>query len=264
MKKFTDSIHSHVKAICKPNPKLYPDPSIYHFTWNRNITNIYVFLLFLVFTMIFFFQPNFPLAYKLIILFRNVFQLICFVILCRSYLRIFNVILVLGSLIYTLISLEIVSEFVYVYVGEMFMMVACIMIMSGSVNLTLGAGAMHFIICLTKFGEKLAILVRNEEPEIFAKNFVENLASVFILSLLIVITLAKRLEKRSLEVAVAKSALEHVLEQQKTFILSFSHELRNPINSLLGNLQLVLQQSGCLPAKVKEMINPLSSKKKFL
>ena len=67
------------------------------------------------------------------------------------------------------------------------------------------------------------------------------------------VTLTKILEKKTIELSRAKIALENALEQQKTFIYSFSHELRNSINSLLGNLQLVLQEA--LPSKTKEMIN---------
>jgi len=71
--------------------------------------------------------------------------------------------------------------------------------------------------------------------------------------LLVNITLVKALDKRTLELSRAKNALENALDQQKTFIFSFSHELRNPINSLLGNLQLVLQGE-VLSAKAAEMI----------
>jgi len=69
-----------------------------------------------------------------------------------------------------------------------------------------------------------------------------------------IIGLVTTLEERSIELLRVKSALENALEQQKTFIFSFSHELRNPINSLLGNLQLVLQGEE-LSAKASQMIN---------
>ena len=68
------------------------------------------------------------------------------------------------------------------------------------------------------------------------------------------IGLFQTLDKRTIELSKSKCVLENVLEQKKTFILSFSHELRNSINSLLGNLQLVLQGE-VLSAKAAEMIN---------
>ncbi len=71
---------------------------------------------------------------------------------------------------------------------------------------------------------------------------------------LIDIALITTLDKRAIELLKTKKNLESALEQQKTFIFSFSHELRNPINSLLGNLQLVMQ-SEALSAKAAEMIN---------
>jgi len=60
--------------------------------------------------------------------------------------------------------------------------------------------------------------------------------------------------QKTAELSMAKIALENALDQQKTFIWSFSHELRNPINSLLGNLQLVLQGEH-LSVKAKEMLS---------
>jgi len=65
--------------------------------------------------------------------------------------------------------------------------------------------------------------------------------------------LIKILDRKTIEISQAVKVAEDSLEQQKTFIFSFSHELRNPINSLLGNLQLVLMNN--INQEVREMIN---------
>ena len=43
------------------------------------------------------------------------------------------------------------------------------------------------------------------------------------------------------------------LEKQKTFLLSFSHELRNPINSIMGNIELALLEP--LPQQISDLIS---------
>jgi len=108
---------------------------------------------------------------------------------------------------------------------------------------------------LTRFKEKFIITLSREEPEIFAEKFVNiTILFYFVVMIIFNIPLVKTLEKRTVELCRAKTTIENALEQQKTFIFSFSHELRNPINSLLGNLQLVLQGEK-LSTKASEMIN---------
>jgi len=60
------------------------------------------------------------------------------------------------------------------------------------------------------------------------------------------------LNKRTREVMLANKATGELLEMQKTFLFSFSHEMRNPLNSLLGNLELALMEK--LPQNVREMV----------
>jgi len=126
---------------------------------------------------------------------------------------------------------------------------------TGDIPLTILTGIIKILIYLTTFRSKLAILIRNEEPAIFAERFVKNTLFFFVIMLIVNIILVKTLEKKTIELSRTKSAIEAALEQQRTFIFSFSHELRNPINSLLGNLQLVLQEGSAFSPKAKEMIN---------
>jgi len=180
--------------------------------------------------------------------------LFSFIAFCRSYLLVFNVIYVLISLTYGWRGFDGIPEAAYAYSGYIFMITTCILILSADVRLTLFAGGFHIFVCLTKFKEKLIVLIEEEKPEEFAEMYMRFVIFFFILMLLANIGLVKTLDKRSIELLKTKIALESALEQQKTFIFSFSHELRNPINSLLGNLQLVLQGEN-LSAKAVEMVN---------
>jgi len=151
------------------------------------------------------------------------------------------------------ICLEEIKEAAYYYVGYAFILPTSVLLRTGDSRLNFLGGLVQIYLCMTKFKEKLLVLIIEENPEVFVSKLVKATSFFLFLMLLLTITLVRTLNKRTVELSRAKYALENALEQQKTFIFSFSHELRNPINSLLGNLQLVLQ-SESLSIKAAEMI----------
>ena len=52
------------------------------------------------------------------------------------------------------------------------------------------------------------------------------------------ISLNKELETANAKLKSANKELEEALQEKENFILRFSHEIRNPLNSLLGNVEL--------------------------
>ena len=253
MQQVVGSLHNVVKAIAEPNTKVYPDASARQALWKRNITNIYVGPLFLCLYAIFSSLFNFPKSMHMIFLSVNLTILTSFMLLCRSYMKIFNAFYVSLSFIFELFLLDMVEEAAYFYIGHAYVVFVSIMIRTGKTGLAFFAGIVQAVTFLTKFKRKFVILIENEDSEIFADKFIKITLFYFISMLLVNITIVSALNKRTAELFDAKSSLEKALDQQKTFILSFSHELRNPINSLLGNLQLVLQGE-VLSIKAAEMI----------
>jgi len=86
----------------------------------------------------------------------------------------------------------------------------------------------------------------------FTEKLVEASVSVILMMLVLFVLVFWRLNQINKELTETKKLAEDRLEQQKTFVFSFSHELRNPLNSLLGNLQLALMSA--LPLGSKEMV----------
>ena len=257
MQQLFQKFHETVKQVTKPNAKLHPDPLVYQFTWNRNVTNLYIIVLyamlvlsahFLLMAQYFSFWMN---CYTVLF---HVYVLISYLTFCRSYQRVFNLIHTINVTIYALIGFDVLPDTVYTYIGYIFMTNVCIILLTGDVWMALFVGSVNFLVFLTNFKSKLEILILDEEPEIFADKLVKNTAIFLGLMLLKIVCLVAALDKRTIELLRVKNDLEKALEQQKTFIFSFSHELRNPINSLLGNLQLVLQGEA-LSVKAVEMIN---------
>jgi len=91
------------------------------------------------------------------------------------------------------------------------------------------------------------------DPEVFAEKLVQRFVPLSILLQIMNIYVVYRLNHKTIELSKATKKAEEALDQQKTFVYSFSHEMRNPMNSLLGNLDLALM--GEIAPDVREMIN---------
>jgi len=91
------------------------------------------------------------------------------------------------------------------------------------------------------------------DPEAFAHKFLVKSIPITILLQSLNLYVIHRLNYKTAELYKATKKAEHALEEQKTFVYSFSHEMRNPMNSLLGNLDLTLM--GEVAPDVREMIN---------
>jgi len=103
------------------------------------------------------------------------------------------------------------------------------------------------------FRKNLFIYLLSHDPEEFVHRFTDYGIVVLFFNIGGYSYLLRTLNRKNIEISKAVKVAEDALEQQKTFIYSFSHELRNPINSLLGNLQLALMNN--ISQEVREMIN---------
>jgi len=253
MRKLLHYIHSQVQAISEPNPKLYPDPSTHKFIWNRNVNNIYICSTFNLLCIISAGFSGFSSAADLANIALNFLVLFSFLALCRSYLWVWNVLYTLEVSFIGFPMLDMIPDTTYFYLGYIFVLPPFILILSGEIKLAAFTGVAQAVICMTKFKTKFIMLIREEDPEMFADRFIKTTLFLFLTMLLANLSLLRTLDRRSIELSRAKSSLETALENQRTFVFSFSHELRNPINSLLGNLQLVLQGETLSP-KAMQMI----------
>jgi len=217
--------------------------------------NIYVILLTSVFFVIFSVYLLLPFPTIFAILTINAFGFVCFFIFSRSKVWVFHILLWIASFGIELATLENFQETAYFHIGYVFVGLTLVFIMTGEIWITLCSTIFHLFVLETRFKNKLVTCIDEEGPEVFADKLVKNFVLFVGMLLVITILLVKILEKKTIELSRAKMALEKALDQQKTFVFSFSHELRNPINSLLGNLQLVLQGAESFSAKTKEMLN---------
>ena len=90
-----------------------------------------------------------------------------------------------------------------------------------------------------------------DSDDILIKMIASNIVAIVIVMAVFGLVI-KAMNQTARDLAHAHKLADDALERQKTFVFSFSHELRNPLNSLLGNLQLILM-STILP-QTREMV----------
>ena len=104
----------------------------------------------------------------------------------------------------------------------------------------------HAVYLLRYSKDLLVELIMTNTPEKIAEMMIEKLTILFFFGNVIYYRAHKDLINSYSEVKEASKRERESYDQLKTFLLSVSHELRNPINSLLGSLNLALQE---MPSK---------------
>ena len=116
-----------------------------------------------------------------------------------------------------------------------------------------GSAIFHTVLLKLKFKPNLLQSILFTDPEFFVEKFVSGFVVAYIGMQTIYMVVFLTLNKRTVELSKATKTAEDALEQQKTFLYSFSHEMRNPMNSLLGNIDLVLMNN--LAIETRNMLN---------
>jgi len=242
-----------VTKICYPNKKVTQDPQRQQTLFSQNKVTFYVLLATVVFRasiMIFIgYSPGFDsVQFHMMANF-----LALFVVLCRSYYSILHFTLTMASFLWCYYGLITYPEFVMYYMSLSFSTPAFVYWISKSVPCMIFSAGMQAIALSTTYRKSLLSYLQYNDPE----NFVHRFTDYGIVVLFFIIGgysfLLRALDHKTIEISKAVKVAEDALEQQKTFIYSFSHELRNPINSLLGNLQLILMSN--LTQEIREMVN---------
>jgi len=123
-----------------------------------------------------------------------------------------------------------------------------------NVTLTGISSLLQFSLVISTIKSNLMEAISFTDPEVFAQKSVQRTVPLLILLQVLTLYVVYRLNDQTTELSKATRKAEEALDQQKTFVYSFSHEMRNPMNSLLGNLDLALMSQQITP-EIREMIN---------
>ena len=166
-----------------------------------------------------------------------------FILLCRSHIWWFYFCFTLVVSLLPVIFLSRQKEWIFVYPGFCMVMPICILILSNNIFLTIMSGIAQIITSHVIFKDLFRNALLTMDLEFVSKKMVHNNILIMICIIVFFSFIVRGMNKNTKDLAYAQKKTEELLDQQKTFIFSFSHELRNPLNSLLGNLQLILMST---------------------
>ena len=175
-----------------------------------------------------------------------------FLLACRSYAWIFHTCYALHLSFAPYFTMHANPELLFFNVSFALILPPLIYYISRSFFLTGMTGIMQIVFFQTLYKSLFVSLIEEIGIELFAEKFFHALTLCALILIPFFVLALYNLEKKTIELFNSKKQTEDILEQHKTFIFSFSHELRNPLNSLLGNLQLALLSN--LPPDTRDMI----------
>jgi len=122
-----------------------------------------------------------------------------------------------------------------------------------SLSLTAISTIFQLIMATMTFKSNLIEAISFTDSHEFAEKFATKFIILSIPLQMLNLFVIYRLNQKTDELSRATKKAEEALEHQKMFVYSFSHEMRNPMNSLLGNLDLALMSQQIAP-ELREMI----------
>jgi len=142
----------------------------------------------------------------------------------------------------------------YLGLATIYTIPCCVFYLTQNISLTGITCIAQVSIVLTIFKGSVIQAISFSDPEEFADKFTKGFIKFSVALQILYLIIAYNLNKKTAELLKATKKIEEALEQQKTFVYSFSHEMRNPMNSLLGNLDLALMSQQIAP-EIREMLN---------
>jgi len=242
-----------VNKLCRPNPGTTPDPQRQKTVLAQNKLTFYVLLSTVSFRALMILFMGFAPGFDGVQFYMMANFLVIFVILCRSFSKFLNMAILLASFLWCYYGLITYPEFVIYYFSLSFSTPAFIYFVSKSIPSMIFSAGLQAIALSTTYRKNLLHFLQYNDPEDFVHKFIDYGIVVLFFIIGGYSFLLRALDHKTIEISKAVKVAEDALEQQKTFIYSLSHELRNPINSLLGNLQLVLMNN--INQEIREMVN---------
>lgn len=246
------SLNNLFESLCRPNPSSFPNETEASVTFNKNKLILATHIALLAIQMISVTFFGFQSGIALVRLGTASLMLGFFLLFCRRWPLVSRII---NACLLNLAGLIVIAYHPdRVYFGLMATWgIPCgVFYMTQSVKLTAITSCFQLFMLQLSFKESLIQAVIMEEPEVFAEKFVGGSMSFAIPLQVLYLIVLYNLNKKTDELSEATKKAEDALEQQKIFLYSFSHEMRNPMNSLLGNLDLALM--GEIANETREML----------
>ena len=250
--KTPDNLLKFMTAICTPCPKSSKTPVERSLLLKRNLFIFTILVLLVVTQPILSYIAKVPTSVRLIIFVWKLKLLLLFMVVCRSHIWIFHSVFIIGCSVIPGILLSVENDIVTPYLSLSVIMPVFSFLITEHFTASLVVVGFQMITNLTIFKNILVYALDYSPSEVIVEKLILSNAASIMLAFVLYSIIIDINRKINVDLTYANAAVEDALDQQKMFIFSFSHELRNPLNSLLGNLQLALLDT--LPKQTQEMI----------
>jgi len=247
------SLEKIIADICTPTPKAFPkqNDATVIFLKNRSIFKVHLALIFVLLCALPFCDFRSEVFFMRFA--TQVLMFGVFLIFCRSYPlagRVINALLINAAGIKVCYFHP---DGVYVGLIIAYGMPCFVFYLTQNISLTTLSTILQSGVTVETFKD---ILLKRLVLQILA-SLLRSSREIFPLSIpvqILYLFVVYSLNKKTDELSQATRKAEEALEQQKIFLYSFSHEMRNPMNSLLGNLDLALMSQEQITPELREMI----------
>lgn len=240
------------RRLCHPSEAFFPDPNKRQDLFIRNQWQLrFYFTLLVVFSLLFGSINLEPEAKFFIMGYIFLHGGSC-LLFCRTRIWIYYWIYTISSSIMELVLVLFMKEIIIYAVMVCFIAPIFVLTITNCLKCTVFAVFGQIFLINFKYKSILADFLHDITPDDFSERFM-NAATFILFAITVLYTLLfVSLSNTNKQLQESKQKAEQARAQLEIFIQTFSHELRNPLNSLLGNIQMTLQEK--LSPKALEMI----------
>jgi len=248
--KFKDTL-DYVDDLMAPNPKYTPDKIQQKIAHNRNkALLVYQLIMILIFIIDFLFGSS-PIINSLFNISVDLTIIAFLLISCRFHPEIFRIFYNLLISSYGPLSMLYNKEGVHLaWVGAQTCPIF-VLLCTGSAYHFFIQAALQAVYINKLYQPAMIDTVHDLSPKTFTQGMTYSSNLSTLLNMVLILLFHKSLQKAYEEMSHAERKRDE-FEKQKTFLLGFSHELRNLINSLTGNIKLAKLHA--LSEKVRDLL----------
>lgn len=243
---------SHIDKLCSPNPKYTPihAEQVIGKSRNKMVLVIHVICFFLYLSDYFF--RGAPLADCIFRSLLCIIVIIAVFLSCRYHPQILRILYALICISYGPGVIDASEEGIHAAWVMAPLLPMFQFLFTGSYWHTTLQALIQLIFLNTIYCHKMQQAVRDMSPDAFTLALKQNFILIFVVNGIIVY-LMHYFMNQAYQRALKSENKKIESEKQKVFLLGFSHELRNVINSLAGNVKLTSLEKN-LPVKARELL----------
>ena len=241
-----------VETICQPNPNIIKDDAAKIVLLNRNKNVLFIQLFaFTLMTFYIYFTNRVPSPMQNISFLTIILITVIFIVTCRSYPIFFEIAYFAIVTLFGPCSLHFNKDSIFFNSIGVFILPTWMLFLSGRRSMFFIELFVQIIYMHVLYKPRLINILDEMSPEAYIQRVTNITTFGVIINCIFLFTTFTALTKAHHKIAFTISK-KIELERQKIFLLGFSHELRNLINSLMGCIQLCALEP--LSEKAREIL----------